>query len=356
MTNAVMALPTSGDQSTWNAQESALVEAAGLVRVVNRNTGEKALADRPTVEAFLQHCRRTGLDPIARQIYAIYRGGKWGIQISIDGARLVAERTRQYEGQTPVEWTADGVTWTQVWLSEEHPAAARVGVYRTGFREALYAVATWDSYVVMKDVWHGGRKVEGEQVVSDMWQKFGPLMLGKCAEMLALRKAFPQDLSGLYSTEEMQQADKSSPVEQAPVQQPAVESVPEAPAQPSVASQNWAAQIVDVATVHDLRAVYDAAVEAGEVGLPFNPQYQTHLDGLVDLYALEKPSPTVTVQQMIGAVKKAMEEAQPTEGELMNDGGAEGLHDAQEALQTEFDAEPGASWETVKPGEGVAFR
>jgi hypothetical protein len=176
---AVAMLPTDGDSNHWSDQERALVEAAGLVRVTNKQTGEKALADRATVEAFLAHCRRTALDPIARQIYAIYRAGKWGIQISIDGARLVAERTGQYEGQTTPEFTADGTNWTQVWLSDEQPKAARVGVYRRGFREPLYAIALWDAYAVYQDEWENGHKT-GRQTLSAMWKKMGPLMLAKC--------------------------------------------------------------------------------------------------------------------------------------------------------------------------------
>lgn len=261
MTTTELALPTDGDQAHWSEQERALVTAAGLVRTEKRGQQTtEYLADRPTVEAFLAHCRRTGLDPIARQIYAIYRGGKWGIQISIDGARLVAERTGTYEGQTPVEWTADGVTWTQVWLAADFPRAARVGVYRRGFREPLYAVATWDSYAVTKDEWSGGQKT-GRQVVSDMWQKFGPLMLGKCAEMLALRKAFPQDLSGLYSTEEMAQA--GVPVEVAPaVQRPAVAAV-----QPAGEPRDWAAEIEVADSMEALTALANEAQRVGAVGV-----------------------------------------------------------------------------------------
>lgn len=200
MSTAVVALPASSDRNDWTPEESALVEASGLVHT-DAQSGAKSLAERPVVAAFFQHCRRTGLDPIARQIYAIARKSrgqlKWQIQVSIDGARLIAERSGQYEGQTTPEFTGDGIAWTQVWLAADPPKAARVGVYRRGFREPLYAVALWDAYVQTK--------YNGD--VTDMWSKMGPLMLAKCAEMLALRKAFPQDLSGLYSAEEMSQAD-----------------------------------------------------------------------------------------------------------------------------------------------------
>lgn len=184
-----LALPTTGDQSQWTEQEAAIARAAGLVAWDYKRRQEVS-APRATAEAFLAHCRRTQLDPIARQIYAIHRDGKWGIQVSIDGARLIAERSNKYEGQTPVQWTGDGQTWVDVWLDQKPPAAARVGVYKSGFREPMITVANFSAYAA------GG----------PMWQKMPALMLAKCAEMLALRKAFPQDLSGLYSSEEMDQA------------------------------------------------------------------------------------------------------------------------------------------------------
>jgi hypothetical protein len=95
---------------------------------------------------FLQQCTRTGLDPFSRQIYAVKRWDSkenrevMSTQVSIDGFRLVAERTGEYEGQTAPQWcawTASGATCG--WRT---PASgARVGVWRKGFREPAYGVA-----------------------------------------------------------------------------------------------------------------------------------------------------------------------------------------------------------------------
>ena len=283
---AVAMLPTDGDSRTWSDQEKALVEAAGLVRLEGREKN-KVLADRPTVEAFLQHCRRTQLDPIARQIYAIYRGGKWGIQISIDGARLVAERSGKYEGQTTPEFTGDGKTWTEVWLESDQPKAARVGVYKRGFREPQYAVALWDAYAVYTDEWENNRKT-GKQILSAMWAKMGPLMLAKCAEMLALRKAFPQDLSGLYSTEEMDQAgaprEVVRQVEQAavvPFPAPANEAERRANAAATVASSGLGAEVV-----HDITAPVQPAIAVPVATREWGAELEkvTTLDGAAALY------------------------------------------------------------------------
>jgi len=252
MTNAVVALPQSGDSTQWTPAESALVEAAGLV-YSERRGGPKMLAERPVVEAFLLHCRRTGLDPIARQIYAIRRAGKWQTQVSIDGARLVAERTGEYEGQTDPEWSNDGATWSIAWTATEerpHPEFARVGVYRRGHRDAMRVVARWDSYAVYDDVWENNRKT-GEKRVSSMWGKMPDLMLAKVAEMLALRKAFPQDLSGLYSSEEMAQADRPQKApEQAPAAQPALVQEQQA------AATDWFAEAAKVTSKDEANALW----------------------------------------------------------------------------------------------------
>lgn len=258
-------LPRSSDFGQWDERERALAMTLGLA--VEKRGGQVEVADRGTIEVFLAQCQRTQLDPVARQIYCIKRGNKWGVQISIDGARLVAERSGGYEGQTPVEWTADGMSWSQVWLSPEPPAAARVGVYRAGFREALYAVARWDSYAVYNDVWENGRRT-GARALSPMWAKMPDLMLGKVAEMLALRKAFPQDLSGLYSTEEMGQAGGTAPapVAAAPSAPVAVEAV--VVEEPAFDAAAWELRVESATSVDGLKAIWDEAESVGVLGAP----------------------------------------------------------------------------------------
>ena len=140
---------------------------------------------------FGQVCQRTGLDPFSRQIYAISRGGKMSIQTSIDGFRTIAARSGLYGGSM-TEWCGEDGAWYDVWLQSKPPAAAKTTVYRIGSPMPFVAVARYGAY---------------EQSNNQIWRKMPDLMLGKCSESLALRKAFPAELSGLYTADEMAQAD-----------------------------------------------------------------------------------------------------------------------------------------------------
>ena len=141
------------------------------------------------LKLFAYACQRTGLDPFSKQIYAIKRG-KMTIQVGIDGLRSIAERTGQLDG-SETYWCGEEGDWKDVWLGKAPPAAAKTIVYRKGSGHPFVGVARFQDY-------NAGQ---------GLWSKMAAAMLAKCSEALALRKAFPADMSSLYTADEMEQTE-----------------------------------------------------------------------------------------------------------------------------------------------------
>lgn len=157
---------------------------------------------------FLMACQKTQLDPFMKQIYAVKRkarkpDGSWGetmtIQTGIDGYRLIAERTHCYApGPEPTyHYDSNG----QLQSATAHiKKQTRDGTWHTVSASA-YLDEYQQSFVDNKT---------GEKKPTGLWANMARTMLAKCAESQALRKAFPSEMSGVYTKEEMTQADIES--------------------------------------------------------------------------------------------------------------------------------------------------
>lgn len=229
------ALPSSSAIGGWTPQQTALMQFAGLA-IVQEN-GNVILRDRGVTEAFLNICRTTGLSPFARQIYAMEVNGKLLIVVGVDGFRIIAQRSKGYAGQIGPQWATgrkvktpmilngapvfdpagnivmeETLEWVDAWVPDAlglprrtdkdgkdigpaRPHAARIGILRDGFSEILWQSIAWDEFG-MEPRFKG-----------DNWGTRPAHMLGIRAETHGLRRAFPNDLSGLYTPEDFDDQD-----------------------------------------------------------------------------------------------------------------------------------------------------
>lgn len=260
-------LVISDDQDFFNEPQQAALVQMGL--------GGAPAGD---IQVFFHYAKKTGLDPFSRQLYMINRGGKYTIQTSIDGFRVIRDRKGTFRGMEQAWCGEDGV-WHDVWLHAVPPVAAKVTLYIDGFVKPISAVARFAEYCQMGKT---GRPI-------GMWGKMPALMIAKVAEALALRMAYPTDFSGLYSAEEMAQADNTPVQQQAPMQAPPaqeppapVDPQPQAQAEPQPAAEEVVeAEIVaepnpeavelaraadTVHSINELRGVWEIAGKKGLLG------------------------------------------------------------------------------------------
>ncbi len=214
---------------------------------------------------FLTVAARTGLDPFARQIYAIKRkqrqpDGSYKevmvLQTGIDGFRSIGSRTGNYAGQEGPQWCGRDGVWHDIWLEDDFPAAARVGIYLKGSDKPVWGVAKWREFAPLND--------KGQ--VTGLWYKMPDHMLAKCAEAQAWRKAFPYEMAGVRAEEETTREEAATIGPEAQLMAQREEALLQAP---RAASPRYHTRAVDPATGE----IYD-----GEV-----PEAETATDGRLPL-------------------------------------------------------------------------
>lgn len=170
-----MSIPTNGKSKEYET----LVKNKIKQSIPNLKEDEFAL--------FMHIARSRELDPLLNQIYCVKMGGKITAQTSIDGLRLVAERTGKYAPGKAPEYVYDdngNLLYAIAFVKKQ----TNDGSWHETASQAFY------------------KEYKGN---GGIWGKLPHVMLAKCAESQALRKAFPAELSGLYSEEEMEQSSES---------------------------------------------------------------------------------------------------------------------------------------------------
>lgn len=181
------------------------------INLIKRTVAQGASDDE--LRLFIQVCKGANLNPFLRQAHFVpFWDSKAGeerraIVIGIDGFRAIAESSGQYAGNDDPLYEGEEDVSVDVWEGKGKdrkvtgtqkivvPKKATVTVHKIvgGARNPFTASARWSEY------YPGGKK-------GGQWHSRPYLMLGKCAEALALRKAFPKLLSGMYEDAEFHQA------------------------------------------------------------------------------------------------------------------------------------------------------
>lgn len=192
----------SAERGLSRAEGSAPFEFTDEQRQIIRDSYANGASDEEFA-VLMEIARARRLNPLLRQIHFVHRwdGEKgrqvWSAQVSIDGLRAIAERTGRYAGQDEPEFVEnpDGTI-----------KLCKVRVWRSDWPRPAVGIAYWNEYVQsIRD------RQTGRQRPVALWGRMPRTMLAKCAEALALRRAFPEDAGGLYTPDEMGQAQNEAP-------------------------------------------------------------------------------------------------------------------------------------------------
>ncbi len=192
----------------------------GQMALIKRTVAADTTPDE--FNMFVEIAKRAGLDPFRRQLYCLVYSKdnaekrKVAFITGIDGFRAVAARNGDYR---PDDAEAEFVFDDAAVDPETNPKGfvkATVKAFKRhgGEWHPVVGVAYWNEFAPLKEIWaeneQGRRRPTGKFEIDKKgnWYRMPHVMLGKCAEAQALRKGWPEDLSGLYSPEEMERPMK----------------------------------------------------------------------------------------------------------------------------------------------------
>lgn len=155
----------------------------------------------PILASMLYACYVRNLNPLLNHIYITSFNVKqkdgsykpeYALVTSIDSFRLIAQRTGQYAGKKAPLYLKESGKWEDFVLEGEKYIACRITVLKS-MPNGVIVETTCDAYM---DEYNKKR---------NLWLSIPKHMIAKCAEALALRTAFPDELTGLYTEDEMRE-------------------------------------------------------------------------------------------------------------------------------------------------------
>jgi phage recombination protein Bet len=198
----------------YETAPTAAVVTDEQIELIKRTVAKDAT--QAELQLYLYDCQRHGVHPLDRLLHFTKRSGKYTPITSIDLLRSRAADTGDLAGIDDPQYQGEP-------MAPDFRATVTVWRIVQGQRCPFTATARWSEYK------------PGEN--DFMWRKMPYLMLGKVSEALALRKAFPRQLSGLYAREEMDQAGNSGaayiPPARAQIVDTATGEITEPPANPT---------------------------------------------------------------------------------------------------------------------------
>ena len=205
MTALAVAMPAN----IWSGSQLALIK-----RTVANDCNSQEF------DLFVTVAQNARLDPFRKQIQALVfnknkpEKRRMAIVTTIDGLRVIAARSKRYRpDEDEPEYVVDPALKSETNPLGLEKALVRIWIAdaaREGGWKRVTGVAYWDEFAPITEEWGedpytGRRRPTGRMVLdaSGNWARMPRVMLAKCAEAQALRKAFPEDMSSLYEGAEL---------------------------------------------------------------------------------------------------------------------------------------------------------